>query len=70
MGFARPARRTALSLALWMTRGPQGMVEGTRVEAHQGMHHLVLGGGSHVSMHGQGGRLRVDLRCGRAEILA
>jgi hypothetical protein len=33
-----------------------GVVEDALVEAHQGMHGLVLGGGSQVSVHGQVGQ--------------
>jgi hypothetical protein len=39
-------------------------------EAHQGMHGLVLGGGSDVSLHGQVGQARLDRGFGGEEVFA
>jgi hypothetical protein len=51
-----------------METGRQRMVEGPLVEAHQGLQRLVLGGGSHVAVHGQVGETRVELRFGREQV--
>jgi hypothetical protein len=48
----------------------QGVVEDVLGEEHQGMHGLVLGGGSDVSMHRQVCQERFDLRFGGEEVLA
>ena len=48
----------------------QSMVEDALVEAHQGMHGLVLGGGSDVSMHRQVSQERLDLGFGGEEVFA
>lgn len=46
------------------------MVEDPFVEEHQGVHRLVLSGGSDVSMHGQIGEECFDLRFSGKEVLA
>ena len=48
----------------------QRMGEDALVEEHQGIHRLVLGRGSDVSMHGQVRQERFDLRFGGEEVLA
>jgi hypothetical protein len=47
-----------------------GVVEGALVEEHQGIHGLVLGGGSDVSIHRQVGQERLDLGFGGEEVFA
>jgi hypothetical protein len=47
----------------------QSMGEDALVEAHQGIHRLVLGRGSPVSVHGQVSQERFDLRFGGEEVL-
>ena len=46
------------------------VVEDVLVEEHQGIHGLVLGGGSDISMHRQVGQERLDLGFGGEEIFA
>jgi hypothetical protein len=48
----------------------QSIGEDARVEEHQGRHRLVLGRGSHVSMHGKVCQERFDRRFGGEEVLA
>jgi len=48
----------------------QGVVEEALGEEHQGMHGVVLGGGSDVSMHRQVGQECFDFRFGGEEIIA
>jgi len=48
----------------------QSRVEDALVEEHQGIHRLVLGRGSDVSVHGQVSQERLDLRFGGEEVLA
>ena len=47
-----------------------GVVEDALVEEHQGMHDVVLGGGSDVSMHRQVGQERRDRGFGGDEVCA
>jgi hypothetical protein len=48
----------------------QRLVEDARVEAHQGIHGLVLGGGRDVSMHHQVGQQGLDRGFGGEEVFA
>jgi hypothetical protein len=48
----------------------QRMVKDALVEEHQGIHRLVLGRGSDVSVYGQVSQERFDLRFGGEEVLA
>ena len=47
-----------------------GVVEDARVEEHQGIHGLVLGGGSDISVHGKVHEERLDFGFRREEIVA
>ena len=46
------------------------MIEDALVEEHQGIHGLVLGGGSDVSIHRQVGQERLDFGFGGEEVCA